>query len=75
MSEASHSRVVTRNWNIFRNKNYDVENGIIYYTEELKSNLRVYNDAYILVSGDIVVVTARNANSNSSSILKWCIIY
>ena len=31
---------------------------ITYITENLKSNLSVYNDAYILVTGDIAVVAA-----------------
>ena len=31
-------------------------NKIIYNTEVLKSNLRDYNDIYILVSGDIIIV-------------------
>ena len=32
-------------------------NEITYYTEVLKSNLCGYNDAYILLRGDIAVVT------------------
>ena len=38
------------------NANYDVEKEIIFNTEVLKSNLCDYNDASILVSGDITVV-------------------
>ena len=36
--------------------NYDLGNEIIYNTEVLKSNLCVYNDAYILVRGDITII-------------------
>ena len=35
------------------NANYDVGNEIIWNAEVLKSNLCDYNDAYILVKGDI----------------------
>ena len=38
--------------------NYDVENGTIYNAEVLKSNLHDYNDACILVRGDIIVIPA-----------------
>ena len=40
------------------NANYDVGKEIIYNTEVLKSNLCDYNDAYILVKGDITVAAA-----------------
>ena len=49
----------SRKWNIVNdqpNANYDVGNEIIFNTEVLKSNLCDYNDAYILVRGDITVV-------------------
>ena len=36
----------------------DVGNKIIYNTEDLKSNLCGYNNAYILVTGDITVAVA-----------------
>ena len=36
--------------------NYDVGNGIIYNTEVLKANLCDYNNAYILVRGDITII-------------------
>ena len=42
------------------NVNYDVGKGIIYNTEVLKSNLCEYNDAYILVRGDIVTTAHNN---------------
>ena len=38
------------------NMNYDSGNELIYNTEVLKSNLCDYNDAYILVKGDITVI-------------------
>ena len=56
MNEGSDSKFVTTKWNIVNNQSYtnhDVGNEIIYNTEVLKSNLYDYNDAFILVSGDI----------------------
>ena len=38
------------------NANYNVGNEIIYNTEVLKSNLCDYNDAYMLVTGNIVII-------------------
>ena len=61
MIEASDSKFVTRKWNIVNdqsNANYDAENEIIYNIEVLKSNFCDYNDAYILVRGDITVTAA-----------------
>ena len=58
MNEASDSKFVTRKWSIVNdqsNGNYDAGNEIIYNTEVLKSNLCDYNDAYLLVNGDITV--------------------
>ena len=58
MNEASESKFVTRKWNIFNdqsNANYDVGTEIIYNTEVLKSYLCNYNDAYILVRGNIMI--------------------
>ena len=40
------------------NSNYAAANEITYNTEILKSNLCDYNDAQILVTGDITVVAA-----------------
>ena len=61
LNEANGSRFVTRKWNTVNdqsNANYDVGNEIIYNAEVLKSNLCDYNDAYILVKGDITVTAA-----------------
>ena len=38
------------------NVNYDVGNGTIYKIEILKSNLYDYNDDYILVRCDIIII-------------------
>ena len=57
LNEANDSKFVIRKWNIVNdqsNANYDAGNEIIYNTEVLKSNLCDYNDAYILVRGDVV---------------------
>ena len=37
---------------------FDVRNKIIYTTEDLKSDLCDYIDAYILIKGDIVVISS-----------------
>ena len=61
MNEVNNSKFVPRKWNIINdqlNSNYNVGNEIIYNTEILKSNLCDYNDAYILLSGNITVVAA-----------------
>ena len=49
---------MTRKWNIINdqsNKNYAVGNEIIYSKEVLKYCLCDYNDAYILVRGNITL--------------------
>ena len=58
LNEPNNSKFVKRKWNIVNdqsNANYDVRNEIIYNTEVLKSNLCDYNDAYILVRGNITI--------------------
>ena len=53
--------ILTRKWNIVNdnlNANYHVENEIVYYTEVLKSHLCDYNNASVLVRGDITVTAA-----------------
>ena len=63
MNEANDSIFVTKQWNIVNNQsnaNYDVGNEIIYNKEVLKFNLCDYNDAYILVRGDIVTTAHNN---------------
>ena len=55
-TETSNSKFVIRKWNIVNdqsNANYDAGIEVIYNTEVLKSNICDYNDAYILVKGDI----------------------
>ena len=67
----SQPRFVTRIWDIANdqsNSNYDVGNEIIYNTEVLKSNLCDYNDAYILVRADIIIV----GDNGSQVALKNC---
>ena len=59
--KAYDSKIVRRKWNIVNDNskaNYNVGNEIIYNTEVLKSNLCDYNNAYILVRGDITVKAA-----------------
>ena len=63
LNESSDSKFVTRHWNIINdqsNANYSVGNKIIYSTEVSKSNLCDYNDAYILVRGDIGISSHNN---------------
>ena len=50
---------MTRKWNIVNdntNANYDEVNGIIYNTEVLKFNICDYNNAYILMIGNITII-------------------
>ena len=59
LNEASDSKFVTRDWNTVNdqsNADYSVGNEIIYSTEVLKSDLCDYNNAYILVTGDIIII-------------------
>ena len=61
LTEANNSKFVTVKWNTVNGNskaNDNAANEIIYNTEVLKSNLCDYNDAYILVRGDITVVAA-----------------
>ena len=65
LNEANNSKFVTRKLNIVNDNsksNYDTTNQITYNTEILKSNLCDYNDAYILVRGDITIVAAPALN-------------
>ena len=61
LNEASDSKFVTKQCSIVdgqSNANYDVGNEVIFNTEVLKSNICDYNDAYMLVRGDIIVTAA-----------------
>ena len=65
LNEANDSKFVTRKWNIANDNsktNYDAANEITFNTEVLKSNLCDYNDAYILVRGDITISGSNIAN-------------
>ena len=59
LDEPNNSEFVTRKWNTVNNQsdtNYDVQNEVIYNTKVLKSNICSFNDAYILVRGDINII-------------------
>ena len=59
LNDANNSKFATRKWSIVNNNskaNYGVEKEITHNTEVLKSNLFYYNDAYILVRGDITII-------------------
>ena len=61
LNEANDSKFVTRKWNIVNNNskaNYNAANEITYDGKVLKSSFCDYNDAYILVRGDITVTAA-----------------
>ena len=63
MNEQIDSKFVTRKWNIDNdqlNANHDARNEILYNTKGLKSNFYDYNDAYILIRGDIVTTACNN---------------
>ena len=64
LKEANNPKNVTRKWNIANhqsNAGYGAGDEIIYRTEVLKSNLCYYNDAYILVTGDITIIGHQEA--------------
>ena len=59
LNETNDSKFVTRDLNIVNdqsNANYDVGKEISYNTDVLKFNLCDYNDAYILVRGNITII-------------------
>ena len=61
LNDADDSKFVARKWNIVNdnsNSIYAAANEITYNTDILKFNLCNYNDAHILVIGDITVVAA-----------------
>ena len=59
MNEASDSKFETRKWNIVNhqsNANYHVQNEILYKKAVSKFNLCEFDDAYILVRGNITSI-------------------
>ena len=61
LNEENDSKFVIRKWDIVNDNsksNYDATNEITNDTKVLKSNHCDYNDAYILVRGDITVAAA-----------------
>ena len=59
LNDANDSEFEIRRWNIVNHNskaNYGVWNEITYNTEVLKSNLCDYNDAYILLTGNITII-------------------
>ena len=64
LNDANDSKFVTKKWNIVNDDStwhYAAANEITYNTEVSKSNLRDYNDPYILITADITVPTAPSA--------------
>ena len=60
-NESNDSKFLIIKWNIVNDQSdatYDIGSEIIYDTKVLKSNLCDYNDASILVRGDITVTAA-----------------
>ena len=71
LNEGNDSTFATRKWNIVNdqsNANYDVGNELIYNAKVLKSNLCDYDDAYILIMGDINIVN----NNGTQAALNNC---
>ena len=65
LNESNDSKFMTRKWKIDNDNskwNYAAINEISYNTENFKSNLCDYNDAYILVTGDINVIANKIPN-------------
>ena len=75
LNEANYYKFLTRKWNIVNDKsksNYAPANKITYNTKILKSNLCDLNDAHILVTSDITVITAPQTHIALSEL---CTIY
>ena len=59
LNGTNNSKFVSRKWNIANDNskpNYGVGSEIFYNAEGLKSNPCHYNDAYILVRGEIIII-------------------
>ena len=59
LNHGNNSKFATWKWNMINNNwnsNYAAANEITYYTENLKSKLCDYSDAYILVTSDLTIV-------------------
>ena len=66
LNAASDSRFVIGKWNIVKdesNANYNEWKEIIYNTKVLKSNFCDYNDASILVRGNITIIRQNIAHA------------
>ena len=64
LSNANRSKFVSGKWNIVSDNskaNYNSGNNIIYNTEVLRADHCDYNNAYILIRGDIFVRAAGGA--------------
>ena len=73
LSKVSASRFTRRKLDINNdqsNANCSIGNKVIYNNEALKSNLCDYNNAYILVRGDIIII-GQNVSSTLVA-LKYC---
>ena len=59
LNKANHYKFVARKWNIVNDNlkaNHNAANEVTYNAEVLKSSLCDYDDAYILVRGDITII-------------------
>ena len=75
LNEANYYKFLTRKWNIVNDNsksNYAAANKITYNTKISKSNLCDLNDAHILVTSDITVITAPQTHIALSEL---CTIY
>ena len=75
LNEANYYKFLTRKWNIVNDNsksNYAAANKIKYNTKISKSNLCDLNDAHILVTSDITVITAPQTHIALSEL---CTIY
>ena len=71
-SENEYSKFATKKWYIIDSEsigNYSHQNPIKFLTNSLESSLCDYSDAYILVTGNIVVV---GADDNTKAAFKNC---
>ena len=71
-SDNENSKFATKKWYVIDSEskgNYSHENPIKFLTSSLESSLCDYSDAYVLVAGNIAVVTA---NDNTKAAFKNC---
>ena len=74
LNETNDSKFLTKKWNLVNdqsNVNYNVGNGFIYNTKVLISTFWDYNNAYILVRGDITIIRNQATQAESKNCIPF----